>query len=87
LHRDAGRAAAAARLDALFVVGGEPARELGEAAVASGMTRATVTYFELSAPAAAEIVAAIREGDVVLVKGSRGTRTDLVADRIAEVFG
>jgi UDP-N-acetylmuramoyl-tripeptide--D-alanyl-D-alanine ligase len=87
LHRDAGRAAAAARLDALFVVGGEPARELGEAAVASGMTRATVTYFELSAPAAAEIAAAIREGDVVLVKGSRGTRTDLVADRIAEVFG
>jgi len=87
LHRDAGRAAAAARLDALFVVGGEPARELGEAAVASGMTRATVTYFELSASAAAEIAAAIREGDVVLVKGSRGTRTDLVADRIAEVFG
>jgi len=87
LHRDAGRAAAAARLDALFVVGGEPARELGEAAVAGGMAPASVTYFPQSASAAPEIAAAIREGDVVLVKGSRGTRTDLVADRIAEVFG
>jgi len=87
LHRDAGRAAAAARLDALFVVGGEPARELGEAAVAGGMAPGNVTYFPQSASAAPEIAAAIREGDVVLVKGSRGTRTDLVADRIAEVFG
>ena len=87
LHREAGRAAAAARLNALFVVGGEPARELGEAAVASGMAAANVTYFAQSASAAPEIAAAIREGDIVLVKGSRGTRTDLVADRIAEVFG
>jgi len=87
LHREAGRAAAAARLNALFVVGGEPARELGEAAVANGMAAANVTYFAQSASAAPEIAAAIREGDIVLVKGSRGTRTDLVADRIAEVFG
>jgi UDP-N-acetylmuramoyl-tripeptide--D-alanyl-D-alanine ligase len=87
LHRDAGRAAAAAGLTALFVVGGEPARELGEAAVAAGMTPASVTYFEQSAAAASTIAAALRSGDVVLVKGSRGTRTDLIADRIAEVFG
>jgi UDP-N-acetylmuramoyl-tripeptide--D-alanyl-D-alanine ligase len=87
LHRDAGRAVAAARLDALFVVGGEPARQLGDAAVANGMAPGSVTYFAQSASAAPEIAAAIREGDVVLVKGSRGTRTDLVADRIAEVFG
>ena len=33
-----------------------------------------------------EIVEAIRPGDLVLVKGSRGTRTDIVADRIATVF-
>jgi UDP-N-acetylmuramoyl-tripeptide--D-alanyl-D-alanine ligase len=87
LHRDAGRAAAAAGLTALFVVGGDPARELGEAAVAAGMAPASVAYFEQSAAAAPTIAAALRSGDVVLVKGSRGTRTDIIADRITEVFG
>jgi UDP-N-acetylmuramoyl-tripeptide--D-alanyl-D-alanine ligase len=87
LHREAGRAAAAAGLNALFVVGGQPARELGEAAVAAGMAPGSVTYFERSPTAAPAIAAALRSGDVVLVKGSRGTRTDLIADRIAEAFG
>ena len=87
LHRAAGRLAAAAGLDVLFVVGGEPARELGEAATAAGMAPASVTYFDQSAAAAPAIATAIRSGDVVLVKGSRGTRTDLIADRIVEAFG
>jgi UDP-N-acetylmuramoyl-tripeptide--D-alanyl-D-alanine ligase len=86
MHRDAGRAAAASGLNVLFVVGGEPARELADAAMAAGMAPADVSYFEQSATAAPVIAAAIRAGDVVLVKGSRGTRTDLVVDRIAEEF-
>jgi UDP-N-acetylmuramyl pentapeptide synthase len=45
-----------------------------------------VTYFEKSDIAAPEIAAAVRSGDLVLVKGSRGTRTDIVADRIAAEF-
>jgi len=87
LHMDAGRAAAAAGLDALFVVGGEPARALGQGAIAAGMPPDRVTFFDQSAAAAPAIAAALRTGDVVLVKGSRGTRTDLIADRIAEAFG
>ena len=87
LHRDAGRAAALAGLDALFVVGGEPARALREGAITAGMAPANVTYFDQSVAAAPAIAAAIRSGDVVLVKGSRGTRTDLIVDRIAEAFG
>ena len=87
LHRNAGRAAAAAGLDVLFVVGGQPARELGDAAIAAGMGPISVTYFDQSAAAAPAIAAAVRSGDVVLVKGSRGTRTDLIADRIMEAFG
>jgi UDP-N-acetylmuramyl pentapeptide synthase len=71
----------------LFVVGGEPARQLGDAAIAAGMKPASVAYFEQSVAAAPVIAAAIRSGDVVLVKGSRGTRTDVIADRIAEAFG
>ena len=44
---------------------------------------ASVAYFETSDAAAPVVAAAMRPGDLVLVKGSRGTRTDLVADRIA----
>jgi UDP-N-acetylmuramoyl-tripeptide--D-alanyl-D-alanine ligase len=86
MHRESGRVAASAGLGALFAVGGSPARELAEAAVEAGMNTADVSYFESSAAAAPAIAAAIRAGDVVLVKGSRGTRTDLIADRIAEEF-
>ena len=86
MHRESGRVAASAGLAALFAVGGAAARELADAAVAAGMDAAAVSYFEKSDAAAPAIAAAIRAGDVVLVKGSRGTRTDLIADRIAEEF-
>jgi UDP-N-acetylmuramoyl-tripeptide--D-alanyl-D-alanine ligase len=86
LHEDSGRAAAAAGLARLFTVGGPPARAMADAAVAAGMPPAAVTYFEKSDSAAPEIAAAVGPGDLVLVKGSRGTRTDIVADRIAAEF-
>ena len=86
LHRDSGRIAAASGLAALYAVGGAPARELADEAIAAGMPAAHVAYFETSDRAAPMIAAALRAGDIVLVKGSRGTRTDLIADRIAEDF-
>ena len=81
LHRTAGRAAAAAGLG-LLTVGGEPARALGRAAVEAGAAAAGVLHCETSEEAAARAAAAIRDGDVVLVKGSRGVRTDLVVTRL-----
>ncbi|MBI4265519.1 MAG: UDP-N-acetylmuramoyl-tripeptide--D-alanyl-D-alanine ligase [Acidobacteria bacterium] len=83
LHADCGRAAAASGLRLLFVIGGGPARALGEAAVAAGMPASAVVSFETSEAAAPAVAAAVRAGDLVLVKGSRAVRTDLVADRIA----
>jgi UDP-N-acetylmuramoyl-tripeptide--D-alanyl-D-alanine ligase len=83
LHEDCGRAAAAAGVDELFAIGGEPARALARAAIDAGMSAAHVHYIETSADAAAAVAAAVRPGDLVLVKGSRGTRTDMIADRIA----
>lgn len=83
LHEACGRAAAASGLSLLFAVGGAPARVLADAATAAGMPQASVRYFEKSDDAAPEVVRAIRPGDLVLVKGSRGTRTDIVADRLA----
>jgi UDP-N-acetylmuramoyl-tripeptide--D-alanyl-D-alanine ligase len=86
LHAECGRAAAAAGLGLLIAVGGEGGRELAHAAVAAGMAPDTVSYCETSEAAAAALVAAIRHGDVVLVKGSRGVRTDHVVDRLIAEF-
>lgn len=87
LHRDCGRAAAASRLARLITVGGEAARAMGEAAIEAGMSRGAVAHFATSTEAATEVASHVTSGDVVLVKGSRGTRTDLVVERLTAVFG
>jgi UDP-N-acetylmuramoyl-tripeptide--D-alanyl-D-alanine ligase len=86
LHEECGRAAAISGLTLLFAIGGAPARALADAAVASGMPASAVAYFERSADAVSPVLQAVRAGDLVLVKGSRGTRTDVVADRLASEF-
>jgi UDP-N-acetylmuramoyl-tripeptide--D-alanyl-D-alanine ligase len=82
LHAAVGRAAAAAKVDVLLVVGGAPAAALAGAAVAAGLSKNAVQYFATSAEAAEAAVASTKAGDLVLVKGSRGVRTDLVVDRL-----
>jgi UDP-N-acetylmuramoyl-tripeptide--D-alanyl-D-alanine ligase len=82
LHEECGRAAAEAGLTLLFAVGGPAARALADAAVRAGMPAASVTYIENSEQAAGRVAGALGAGDLVLVKGSRGIRTDLVVDRI-----
>jgi UDP-N-acetylmuramoyl-tripeptide--D-alanyl-D-alanine ligase len=87
LHQACGRAAADSRLWRLITVGGAPARTLGEAAIDAGMKRDAVMHFDSSVEAAPAVSAMVTSGDVVLVKGSRGTRTDLVVERLTAVFG
>lgn len=87
LHRDCGRAAAGSKLSRLYTIGGEPARVMGEAAIEAGLPRANVVHFDTSSDAAPVIADHVASGDVVLVKGSRGTRTDLVVEKLTEVFG
>ena len=82
LHAESGRRAARAGLDLLVAVGGPPARALADAAVEAGFPADAVSYFETSDTAAPAVVSLLRPGDVVLVKGSRGTRTDIVADAV-----
>ncbi|MBI3491574.1 MAG: UDP-N-acetylmuramoyl-tripeptide--D-alanyl-D-alanine ligase [Acidobacteria bacterium] len=81
-HRDVGRAAAEARVDVLLAVGGDAARALAEAAVAAGMPRARVRHFATSEEAAEAAVALVTGADLVLVKGSRGVKTDRVVERL-----
>jgi UDP-N-acetylmuramoyl-tripeptide--D-alanyl-D-alanine ligase len=87
LHQESGRAAAASRLWRLVTVGGDSARALGEAAIEAGMPRQSVIHFATSTDAAPAVSSMVTSGDVVLVKGSRGTRTDLVVERLTAVFG
>jgi len=82
LHEGVGRAAARAGVDVLLVVGGSPAIALADAAVAAGMPAANVRYFATSDQAADAAVALAAPGDVVLVKGSRGVKTDRVVERL-----
>jgi UDP-N-acetylmuramoyl-tripeptide--D-alanyl-D-alanine ligase len=82
LHEEVGRAAAKAGVDQLIAVGGAPAKALADAAIASGMTAARVRYFATSDAAADAAIALVKTGDLVLVKGSRGVKTDRVVDRL-----
>ena len=83
LHTESGRLVAQSGVDVLYAIGGPAARALAAAAIEAGMSRNAVTYFPSSAEAAPVIAAAVRTGDLVLVKGSRGIRTDVVVDRLA----
>ena len=87
LHRESGRHAVASGVDLLVAIGGPAAEALAEAAVAAGLGEAAVRHFATSDDAAAPVAAMLRAGDVVLVKGSRGTRTDVVADRVKAEWG
>ena len=86
LHEEVGRAAAAAGVDLLFAVGGLPAAALARAAAAAGIRSDNVRHCPSSDAAAEEAARSVRPGDVVLVKGSRGVRTDRVADRLRLEF-
>jgi UDP-N-acetylmuramoyl-tripeptide--D-alanyl-D-alanine ligase len=87
LHEACGRAAAAAHLDLLVTVGSAPAEALGQAAIAAGMNAAAVRHVATSAEAADVAASLVEPRDVVLVKGSRGVRTELVVDRLVAVCG
>lgn len=85
LHEDCGRVAAGSGLLRLVTVGGDAAWALGRAAVAAGMPAGAVSHFATSDEAATALASQVVPGDVVLVKGSRGTRTDVVVDRLTAV--
>ena len=84
LHADCGRAAASAGVDELIVVGGPAADGLATGARDGGMPAERIHRFADSAAAAPFVAPLVRPDDLVLVKGSRGTRTDIIVDRLME---
>lgn len=84
LHREAGLAIARKNVDLLIGVRGF-ARYLVEGAVDGGLADA---MFAPDSDAAGELLAdQLGKGDVVLIKGSRGVRTEKVVEKLKDRFG
>lgn len=87
LHRACGRVAAAAGCDRLILVGGALARAMAQGAVDAGLSPDVVRRCDTSEDAAEVVAALLADGDVVLVKGSRGMHMDRVVDHLVEERG
>lgn len=86
LHRAAGAEAARSHVSALVAVGGANAQAIAEGAIDAGMAASRVHYVKTSSEAADLAATLVTSGDVVLVKGSRGIRTEVVVDRLKAEF-
>lgn len=83
LHRESGREMARLGADLLWGVRGL-AKEIVTGAKEAGLT--STRFFESADDAATAIVGELREGDLVLVKGSRGVATDKIVSAIRKQF-
>jgi UDP-N-acetylmuramoyl-tripeptide--D-alanyl-D-alanine ligase len=85
LHHAAGREIAAAGVQVVWGVRGL-AQELVAGARAGGLSDSDARFFENTEAAAGAIGDLIKPGDLILVKGSRGVRTDLIVKQLREQF-
>ena len=81
-HRACGRTAVEAGFDLVLAVGGDAADALALGARSAGLPGPAVVRCATSEEAAEVAARMVRAGDLVLVKGSRAIRTDLVSDRL-----
>jgi UDP-N-acetylmuramoyl-tripeptide--D-alanyl-D-alanine ligase len=85
MHREAGGEIAGMGIDILWGVRGF-GMDIVEGAREAGMPAEMARFFENSNQAAEALSAEVREGDLVLVKGSRGVSTDKVVALLKERF-
>jgi len=85
LHESCGRTIASAGVSVLIAIGGPVMDRLAAGAIAAGLPVSSVHRFASSAEAARAVEPLVAAGDVVLVKGSRGSRTDVVVDHLMAV--
>jgi UDP-N-acetylmuramoyl-tripeptide--D-alanyl-D-alanine ligase len=77
MHFECGTYAASRRLDMVIGIQGA-AREIVRAAWKSGMSDTRACFFDTADAAADFLGSALRKGDLVLVKGSRGVHTEKI---------
>jgi len=85
LHREAGEKAAELGVDLLVGVRGL-AREIVEGARGRGMSERAAIFCETPEDAAQLLEREARSGDLILVKGSRGVKTEIVVQRMKQRF-
>jgi UDP-N-acetylmuramoyl-tripeptide--D-alanyl-D-alanine ligase len=84
-HEEAGGWAAKTGWDLLITVG-PLGRYTAEGARDAGMGQGRIFSFASSLEAAEGIPSLLRDGDLVLVKGSRGIETEMIVERLRDVF-
>jgi UDP-N-acetylmuramoyl-tripeptide--D-alanyl-D-alanine ligase len=84
-HEQAGRLAAQSGWNLLVTVG-PLSRSMAAGARSAGMAPDRIFSFQNSDEAAAHIPGLLREGDLVLVKGSRGMKTETIVETIKNTF-
>lgn len=83
LHQQVGLMVGQCGLHLLMCVG-KLGRHIGEAAIASGVTRDRVQYCDDADAAAAALPELLRKGDIVLIKASRSIKLEKVAMALKE---
>ncbi|MFN2510149.1 MAG: UDP-N-acetylmuramoyl-tripeptide--D-alanyl-D-alanine ligase [Pyrinomonadaceae bacterium] len=83
LHRDAGHEIARSGIDLLWGIRGLAA-EMIAGARAAGLT--ATRFFDNSEEAAVALLGEVKEGDLILVKGSRGVATDKIVSALRGRF-
>ncbi len=84
-HKQAGEQVVEYGWDVLWTIG-PLARHTAESAKAAGLPAAQVQVFTTSEEAAARISSFVLPGDLILVKGSRGIRTERLVERLEKDF-
>ncbi len=79
IHEETGRKIAASGIDGIFGIEGFAA-DLIRGARANGLS--SVKFYKNSDVAAEEFIGEVRSGDLILVKGSRGVKTEKVIEKL-----
>jgi UDP-N-acetylmuramoyl-tripeptide--D-alanyl-D-alanine ligase len=85
-HKDAGRQVVLSGWDLLVTVG-PLSLHIADGAMISGMSPERIFSFQDSEDAAEHVTGLLQDGDLVLVKGSRGIRMEKIVEKMKITFG
>ena len=86
LHKQCGQMIATCGFQELVVIGSDYANDFITAAVAAGMPPGSVQQADTSETAVPLVLDLMQAGDLIVVKGSRGIRTEVVVDGISRGY-